>query len=309
MGVIDVHTRIRAACAAAGDPNERLKPLAEAGDAYTQAMGCVDAAFLLGPAPSATERDILDAENEALFGWSQTAAKAVLFFPGIDLLERDAARSVRQWVERGVAGITIAPADQSIRPTDDRCTRVLEAAASCDVPVIVSNPGIASGAGVLAYADAAMFDEPMAQIRSLTLLLGELGQFATDAMLTMLARHERLYADTSWLVDRPGSLWQVLSAAHERSVLSKILFGSGSPRVSPQRAIAGIYSMQAWASRTMGQALPREAIREVVERDALSELRIAADQASARSNASSDATSDVVVPRRARRALPIRGWE
>jgi predicted TIM-barrel fold metal-dependent hydrolase len=308
MGVIDVHTRLRGLCNGNGRHSDGSMPMIEAARAHAEALACVDAAFVLGSTPGMIDRASIDAENEALFGVASTAARPTLFFAGIDLLERDAAERVGWWVERGAAGVVIAPADQGLRPTDDRCGRVLDAAARRDVPVIVSNPSVASGAGVLAFVDAALFDEPMSQIRGLRMLLGELGMIATDAMLTMLGRHPGLYADTSWLSGRPTALWQVLSLAHERDVLDKILFGSGLPRVTPQRAIAGLYSMQAWASRTMGQSLPREAIRAVVERDALAELRIPAELAM-QSGGAGPSAGDVVVPRRVRRALPVRGWE
>lgn len=311
MGVIDVNTRVREAHAASGDRSaSRPCSLAETASAYALAMDCVGASFLLGSTPGLEPREVVDAENEALFGWVQTADRPVLFFAGIDLLERDAADRLSEWAERGAAGITIAPADQGVRPTDDRCCLVLEAAARHDVPVIVSNPGLEAGAGVLGFADAALFDEPMAQIRGLRLVLGEFGRYAIDSTMTMLARHAGVFAETSWLADRPTALWQVVSAAHERGVLDKVLFGSGYPRVTPQRAIAGLYSMQSWVSRSMDQALPREAVRAMVERDALAELRIAHDLVPARhGKRGHDASTDVVVPRRARRALPVRGWE
>lgn len=312
-----------------GGGGERSRPLGEALAGLARAMSCVDAAFVLGPEGGSLGAEAHDAETLAVVeaclafdggGDRGGDGRALLPFVGIDLLAGDAPARVRAWVDRGAAGITISPADQGVRPTDDRCGRVLESAAAADVPVVVTNPGLdrrglGGARGVLSFADPALFDEAAMQIRGLRLVLSEFGRFATDGALMMLARHAGVFADTSWLGDRPMESWRVLGSAHERGVLDKLLFGSGYPRVAPQRAISGLYSMQAWASRTMDAPIPREALRSIVERDALGSLRMGVDGmvtrgARLRAGEGSGAGSgggDVVSSRRARRALPMHG--
>ncbi len=198
-------------------------------------------------------------------------------FAGIDAASPTALDDIDAAIDLGMAGLTLSPADQGVRPTDDRALAVLEKAAARRLPVMVANPCIHTSASVLEFARPALLDEAARTIPGLTLVLGDLGAAHVDEALLMLGKHERVYAELSGVVTRGWSLYTTLLAAFERAVSHKLLFASGYPAETPERAIERIYTVNAMrggASALPG--IPRETLKAIVERDALEALGLEA---------------------------------
>lgn len=198
-------------------------------------------------------------------------------FAGIDAASPGALDDIDAAIDLGMAGLTLSPADQGVRPTDDRALAVLEKAAARRLPVMVANPCILSSASVLEFARPGLLDEAARTIPNLTLVLGDLGAAHMDEALLMLGKHERVYAELSGVITRGWSLYTALLAAFERGVAHKLLFASGYPAETPERAIERIYTVNAMrggASALPG--IPRETLKAIVERDALEALGLEA---------------------------------
>jgi hypothetical protein len=72
--------------------------------------------------------------------------------------------------------------------------------------------------------------------------------------------------------------YQALLGAHQLGVMDKLLFGSGFPAASASQCIEALYSINQLVHQTNLPTVPREAIRGIVERDALSALGIRASR-------------------------------
>ncbi len=248
--------------------------------AHDSAMHCVDVAAIAG---YRCERVGGHIPTERVAAMVNADPDHRVGFAGIDPGAPSAMDDLESAREQGMAAISIAPADQGVRPTDDRSMAVLEWCAARGMPVHVSNPGLMTSQSVLEYARPALFDEAARQLPKLTIVFGDLGRVFLDEALAMAGKHPRVFAEISTVVLRPGMLVHALTHAFERDVLDKLLFASGFPYESPERAIARVYSVNTLAGGPVvasgATIIPRERLRTLVERDSLALIGIEHDGA------------------------------
>jgi predicted TIM-barrel fold metal-dependent hydrolase len=234
-------------------------------DAHQRAMSGAGVAFVLG---YRSDRLGVHVPAERVLAWVHQAPDSRVGFLGIDPLSASAREDLEAGLAHGLSGVTIAPADAGCRPTDERCREILEVCADRHAPVIISNPGLLTAQSVLEFANPALFDEALREIPGLRLVFGDMGRAYREETLAMIAKHSNAFAEISTVVRGPSALYQALVAAHERGVLGKLLFGSGFPAETPQRAIERIFSVNGFSPPSGGwSTIPREQLRNMIERD------------------------------------------
>lgn len=243
-------------------------------EGHRRAMGAVvDAAAIVG---FRADRLGIHIPAEQVSAWVNELPDRRIGFAGIDASADSALDDVARAADLGCVGLSLSPADQGVRPTDDRVLAVLERAAAAQLPVIVANPALTTPASTLEFARPALLDEAARTTPGLTLILGDLAAGFLDETLLMIAKHPRVFAEISGVIARTWSLASLLLAAHERNVAGKLLFASGFPAEIPERAIERLYTLAAFRGPASASvpAVPREVIRGIVERDALAALGI-----------------------------------
>ncbi|MHC4975093.1 MAG: amidohydrolase family protein [Planctomycetota bacterium] len=190
-------------------------------------------------------------------------------FLGINPLQKDALDLVRKGIDAGLKGVALSPADQAYRPTHDECLEVLAFCQSTTTPVLIANPRLFEPQSVLEFARPVLLDDVLRQMPALRLIIGDLGHGWIDESLTLIAKHDQVYAEISGVVLRPWSLYSTLMSASERGQLRKLFFGSGYPRETPERALERIYTINSVRSGSQLPTIPRESLRTFVERNSL----------------------------------------
>lgn len=99
-----------------------------------------------------------------------------------------------------------------------------------------------------------------------------MGQPWVDETITLLGKHQNIYADVSGLLGRPWQAYNALVCAYQYDVIDKLLFGSDFPYTSANECIEALYSINQIAQGTNLPVVPRESLRGIIERDALSLL-------------------------------------
>jgi len=127
----------------------------------------------------------------------------------------------------------------------------------------------------LEYGRPYLLDEVSRSFPGLRIVIAQLGQPWIDETIVMLGKHANVLADLSGLLSRPWQAYNALVAAHQHGVIDKLLFGSDFPYTSATECIEALYSINQLAQGTNLPVVPREALRGIVERDALSLLGIA----------------------------------
>ncbi|MGA2233590.1 MAG: amidohydrolase family protein [Tepidisphaeraceae bacterium] len=194
-------------------------------------------------------------------------------FAGIDPTERtalDELRACRDGLQ--LRGITLSPANQDFHPTDSRAMRIYAEAERLGMPILLHPVGPSTAESKLDFARPYLFDEVARSFPNLRLVIAQMGQPWVDETICMLGKHANVYADVSGLLLRPWQAYNALVLAHQHQVIDKLLFGSDFPHTSATECIEALYSINQVAQGTSLPIVPREALRGIVEREALSLL-------------------------------------
>jgi len=175
----------------------------------------------------------------------------------------------------GLKGVVLYCSDCGFHPAHSRAMRLYESAQELSLPVFFHNGGSALGPdSVLDYAQPFLLDEIAREFRDLKMVIGTMGQPFVEQTLSMVAKHENVYAD---LTVNPRNVWQVYNmvvSVHEHGVMDKLLFGSGFPFSSAGECMETLLGFNKLLADTHLPTVPRDSIRSVIERDTLEVLGI-----------------------------------
>jgi predicted TIM-barrel fold metal-dependent hydrolase len=197
-------------------------------------------------------------------------------FAGIDPTEPQALEELRRArANLQLRGLVLCPAAQDFHPADTRAMRLYELAAELDMPILfhAAPPGVAGAR--LEFAQPYLLDEVARTFPGLRIIIGQMGRPWIDQTVHLLECHPLLLADIAGLLERPWQAYQALVGAHQAGIIDKLLFGSDFPYGSAHQVIEQLYSLNQMVQGTNLPVVPREALRGIVERDALKLLGIA----------------------------------
>lgn len=281
--IVDLHTRIWESAATLGEAvalrlrQRRAQPwhtTAAPFAAHAEATRPVGVAVLLG-----FESGLLDARIDAdtVAGWVARSPERLLGFAGIDPTLAGVASKVQTAMDAGLSGVTVSPSACDFHPHHTRAMELFEACEANALPVLVETLGPLAVQGVMEYGRPALLDEVARTFPKLHLIVGSLGDPWHAEAAALAGKHERVWLDTADVVLRPWALYGALLEAHARGVMDRVLLGSGFPFCPPERAILSIYSVNTLNQGTHLPGVPREQLRAVVERDAVSLLGLRGD--------------------------------
>ncbi len=159
-------------------------------------------------------------------------------------------------------------------PAHSRAMRFYESAQQLGLPVFFHNGGILQSNAILDYAQPYLLDEVARTFPELKIIIGTMGMPFVEQTLSLVAKHENVFAD---LTIRPGNVWQtynIVVAAHERRIMNKLLFGSGFPAGNPGQCIETLLGFNMLLGDTRMPTVPRGSIQSIIERDTLELLGI-----------------------------------
>ncbi len=197
-------------------------------------------------------------------------------FAGIDPTEPGSAQEVKIAKEDlRLRGITLSPANQDFHPSDTRAMQVYEEAERLGMPILIHPSGQFTEESKLEYARPYLLDEVARTFPKLRLIIAQLGQPWVDQTVCLLGKHPNVFADVSGLLSRPWQAYNALVTCHQAGVIDKLLFGSDFPYTNAEECIESLYSINQLAQGTNLPVVPREALRGIVERDAIHLLGLA----------------------------------
>ncbi len=269
---------------------------------FDQAMEQVETALVLG-VDSPFAGAVIGMEAVARVVRSRPGKTVGL--AGIDPLRRDVASALQDASALGLKGVVVSPSGGDFHPAHSRAMRLYELCEAQGRPVVVLPGWELSAASRLEFAQPTLLDEAARSFPRLRLVIAAMGYPFVDQTLALLGKHEHVYADLSRVVERRGTLREVLVKAHEWGVADKLLFGSGFPWSSPAAAAEAILTSNGLDAHADRATTPPKVLRRIVERDALSCLGLTAPTtAPARRATQEDAPADLV-PAQLTRTGPI----
>ena len=240
-------------------------------DALNAELDCLDMAVVHGfrsvmldaNVPSEQIADLVSRQPDRLVG-----------IAGIDPVAPGALNEIDKIIEIGLSGITVSPSMQGVHPTHSSAMRVYEVCEARNLPLFISKPDIPLPSSVLEFDRPGCWDEVARNFPKLKIVIGSLGFPWIDETLTLIQKHDCIYADLSLVVSRPWQVRNALLNAHALDVMDHILFASGWPATTPARAIETLYSLNTFSQGTSLPSVPRSEIRQIIERDSLEVLGI-----------------------------------
>lgn len=175
----------------------------------------------------------------------------------------------------GLKGVVLYCSACGLHPAHSRAMRFYESAQELGLPVFFHNGDGALGAdAVLDYAQPYLLDEVAREFAALKIIIGNMGMPFIEQTLSVVDKHENVYAD---LTIRPSNVWQTYNtvvAAYERGVMGKLLFGSGFPLGNAGQCMEVLLGFNMLLADTNLPTVPRGSIRNIIERNTLELLGI-----------------------------------
>ena len=171
-------------------------------------------------------------------------------------------------------GAVLYPSEHGFNPTHSRAMQFYETASELSMPIFFHNTGPLSAGAVLSYANPVWIDEIAQKFGDLKIIIGGMGKPFLNQTLCVIGKCENVYAD---LTIEPAKVWEVYNtvvSAYEAGVMDKLIFGSGQPIGNPQACIETLLGFNKIVGDTSLPRVPREKIREIIERDSLELLGI-----------------------------------
>ena len=200
--------------------------------------------------------------------------KKYLGFAGIDPTTSTRMDDLERAIDLEFVGITISPGAQHFHPCHTGMMQLYERCEERGLAVFCHAGTHFGPTTNLEFAQPHLLDEAIRAFPNLPLVIGQVGHPWLDQCLTLIGKHRHAYADLSYLTSQPWLLYNTLVRAYECGVIDKLLFGSDFPFNTPEEAIVAIYSINTLTQGTLLPTIPREQLRGIVERDALSCLGI-----------------------------------
>lgn len=261
--IVDCHTHVQAQ-----DKTEASEHLA--------AAETVDACVVL-----ATLGESRDRANQVLADYVGQHRDRMVGFAVIDPREDPiSAKDLTALTEKlDLKGFVLYCSALGFHPAHSRAMRFYETAQDLGLPIFFHNGSHTPEAeAVLAYSQPYLIDDVARSFPELKIIVGNMGVPFVEQTLSMVAKHERVFAD---LTIRPGKIWQtynIVVAAHEREVMDKLLFGSGFPLSNAGECIETLLGFNMLLADTKLPTVPRASIRNVIERDSLELLGLEHEQ-------------------------------
>lgn len=260
----------------ASSASSPAEPVQASASHHLAAAEPVDRTFVLGFVSHYLAADL---SNDRVAAYVREHSDCMLGFAGVDPSKpKEAVAELhRAHDELGMVGLAVAPAAQDFHPSDSHAMLVYAEAARCKMPIIFHTGVNASTATKLHYAQPVLLDEVARELPELKLVIAHMGYPWMHETVALLDKHANVFAEISWLLHRPWQAYQALLSAHHGHVMDKLLFGSGFPLSSAALCIEALYGMNHLVHTTNLPTIPREQLRGIVERDALSLLGLSSN--------------------------------
>jgi predicted TIM-barrel fold metal-dependent hydrolase len=240
--------------------------------AHLEAAQKVDACIVLaaedGPSEEVNKKlaDYVNKHKEKMVGFAVVE-------PTEDKISVNNLKTLKD--KLGLKGTVLYCCACGFHPAHTRAMLFYESAQELGLPVFFHNSDVPlRREAVLDYAQPYLLDEVARTFPKLKIIIGSMGVPFAEQTLTLLGKHENVYAD---LTIRPSNIWQtynIVVAAHERGIMNKLLFGSGFPHGNAGQCIETLLGFNMLLSDTNLPTVPRTGIRNIIERDTLELLGI-----------------------------------
>lgn len=240
-------------------------------EAHAQAMKTVDYAFVLGFEAIALRAHV---PAHRVAAYVATQPERFIGFAGIDPMGDGHRERLDEAVSCKLQGVAVSPWTSGYNPTHSEAMKLFERCQTRRMPVIVHGDEHLLPQTSMPFGQPTLLDDVARELPELRMIVTQVGYPWIDQTFTLLQKHPHIYADLSGIASRPWQLFHTLVTAYELGVTGKLLLGSNFPYGTPEQIMLNMFQLRDWTRESQLPCLPMEAVRGIVERDALSLLGI-----------------------------------
>ena len=234
---------------------------------HQASSGPADFTLILGFVSKLLECEI---PNNFISSYVSAQPESLIGFAGLDPMCEGARDELNRIIDENIlSGFTVSPACQDFHPYHSKACRLYEVAQDNKLPVYflygVQLPFKAS----LNLAAPSGIDEVARDFPDMKIIISHLGFPWIEQTISLLTKHENVYADIAGLTNKPFQAYRSLILAYEYEVMDKLLFGSDFPNYTVSEAVEYIYNLNKITRDSVLPAIPREQLRGIVEQDSL----------------------------------------
>ncbi|MBI9017298.1 MAG: amidohydrolase family protein [Phycisphaerae bacterium] len=236
---------------------------------HLEATEPADITFVLG-----FVSDLLGSEipNNYIKEYMATAPDKLIGFAGIDPHRPESVENVQKYREEGFSGLVLSPACQGFHPCHTRAMEIYSLASEFGMPVYLLYGDTLPSSAIMENAEPRALDEVARNFPDLKIIISHLGFPWIEQTVALLAKHKNIFADIAGLTDKPWQAYRSLNIAYEYDVIDKLLLGSDYPKFTIAEAIESLYNLNKLTLDMSLPAVPRENLKNIVERDAMTLL-------------------------------------
>lgn len=176
----------------------------------------------------------LDIPNEYVAEYVERRGGDTIGFASVDPNDPGAVDELRYAVETlGLRGLKLSPPYQGFHPHSPEAERVFRAAADIGLVLMFHQGAVFVSGGMLEVANPMLLDKVARDYPAMPLIVAHAGQPWFPETVSLMSKHENVFADISARFHRPWQLHNILLAARDYNVARKILFGTDFPALQP----------------------------------------------------------------------------
>lgn len=178
------------------------------------------------------------------------------------------AEAERMRLDYKLAGFVVSPAGQGFHPSSTSVTGLYEYARAHKMPIIVHN-GQPFGSPATEFSSPALWGQVLREFPEVKFIFTDMGWPWMDQTLMLLGEFENVFMDLAGLTQNQWVGYQTLIKGYQMGVLDKFLLGSDYPTAGAAATIEAIYSINQTVGNTNLPTIPRQRLREIVEKNVL----------------------------------------
>jgi predicted TIM-barrel fold metal-dependent hydrolase len=247
---------------------------------YLKAFKNIDRAFMFGiaPRPWDLDKNFLDTS-----GWignlshNDIAAKVashdpqkIIPFMSLHPLDPNIDKEYDRCVHKlKLKGIKLGPNYQDFHPQCEEAMRLYSKLEKDKIPIIFHQGTSPISTAPLEFAHPKYIDKIAMVFPNLKIILAHLAHPWQEDCMSVVRKHENVFADVSAQFYRPWSFWRGLNLFNEWGVIDKVFFGSDWPVTTPDQTIKELRSLSKFAKNHHLPIIPEKSIEGIINRDVL----------------------------------------
>ncbi len=169
------------------------------------------------------------------------APDKLIGFAACDPMQEGALVELRKGIEElGLRGVKMMPMYAGFDPRDERCQPIYAYCQERGIPILFHSGTTFNQDAPLEFTRPWLWDAMGSRYPELRMILAHVGHPFGEECLVVIRKHPHVYADISALFYRPWQFYNMLIAAQEYGVTSKLLFGTDFPFAKAQESINGL---------------------------------------------------------------------